>query len=121
MKLCDIEMLLENQNAVCELGIYAPQDGNYTLSVDEAPSNGILYLTYNGYAIWNLSYSPYSFELTKGSTEGYGLKLYVNAVATDIESIQGEGAQCRKIMIDNQIYIVMPNGTMYDITGKKVQ
>ena len=121
MKLCDIEMLLENQNAVCELGIYAPQDGNYTLSVDEAPSNGILYLTYNGYAIWNLSYSPYSFELTKGSTEGYGLKLYVNAVATDIESIQGEGEQCRKIMIDNQIYIVMPNGTMYDITGKKVQ
>ena len=121
MKLCDIEMLLENQNAVCELGIYAPQDGNYTLSVDEAPSNGILYLTYNGSAIWNLSYSPYSFELTKGSTEGYGLKLYVNAVATDIESIQGEGEQCRKIMIDNQIYIVMPNGTMYDITGKKVQ
>ena len=121
MKLCDIEMLLENQNAVCELGIYAPQDGNYTLSVDEAPSNGILYLTYNGYAIWNLSYSPYSFELTKGCTEGYGLKLYVNAVATDIESIQGEGEQCRKIMIDNQIYIVMPNGTMYDITGKKVQ
>lgn len=121
MKLCDVEMLLEYQNAECELGIYAPYEGNYTLSVDEAPSNGTLYLTYNGRAIWNLSYSPYTFSLTKGNTDGYGLKLYVDAVATGMEGVQGENGECKKVMIDQQIYIIMPNGALYDITGKKVQ
>ena len=121
LKLCDIEMQLKGSDAQTVLGFYAPQAGTYILSADEAPANTSLYLTYNGRVIWNLTYSPYTLDLTKGTTEGYGLKLYVNRIATDIDDVQGDQTQCTKVIIDNQIYIVMPNGAMYDVTGKKVQ
>ena len=120
-KLCDVEAGLANNNAEAPLSIYAPQTGTYILSADEAPANTSLYLTYNGRVIWNLSYNPYTLDLTKGTTEGYGLKLYVNRITTDIEEVQGDGAQCTKVLMDNKIYIIMPNGAMYDATGKKVQ
>lgn len=120
-KLCDVEAGLANNNAEAPLSIYAPQTGTYILSADEAPANTSLYLTYNGRVIWNLSYSPYTFDLTKGTTEGYGLKLYVNRIATDIDDVQGDQTQCTKVLMDNKIYIIMPNGAMYDATGKKVQ
>lgn len=120
-KLCDVEAGLANNNAEAPLSIYAPQTGTYILSADEAPANTSLYLTYNGRVIWNLSYSPYTLDLTKGTTEGYGLKLYVNRITTDIDDVQGDGAQCTKVLMDNKIYIIMPNGAMYDATGKKVQ
>ena len=120
-KLCDVEAGLANNNAEAPLSIYAPQTGTYILSADEAPANTSLYLTYNGRVIWNLSYTPYTLDLTKGTTEGYGIKLYVNRITTDIEEVQGDGAQCTKVLMDNKIYIIMPNGAMYDATGKKVQ
>ncbi len=120
-KLCDVEAGLANNNAEAPLSIYAPQTGTYILSADEAPANTSLYLTYNGRVIWNLSYSPYTLDLTKGTTEGYGLKLYVNRIATDIDDVQDDSAQCTKVLMDNKIYIIMPNGAMYDATGKKVQ
>ncbi len=62
-KLCDVEAGLANNNAEAPLSIYAPQTGTYILSADEAPANTSLYLTYNGRAIWNLSYSPYNLAL----------------------------------------------------------
>ena len=120
-KLCDVEAGLANNNAEAPLSIYAPQTGTYILSADEAPANTSLYLTYNDRVIWNLSYTPYTLDLTKGTTEGYGLKLYVNRITTDIDDVQGDQTQCTKVILDNQIYIVMPNGAMYDVTGKKVQ
>ena len=122
LKLCDIEMTLNNSTANCALNLYAPKAGQYTISVESAPEDAMLYLTYNGRAIWNLSYSPYVFDLTKGTTEGYGLKMYVQQVTTDIENgelLNGENG-VRKVLIDDVIYIVTPEGKMYDITGKSV-
>ena len=119
LKLCDVEMPLVNNSANCEINLYAPQAGSYTLDVERAPENTMLYLTYNGRAIWNLTYSPYVFDLTKGTTEGYGLKMYVMQVATDIEqSGFSDQNSVRKVLIDDVIYIVTPEGKMYDITGK---
>ena len=121
LKLCDIEMPLVNSSANCEMGLYAPNAGSYTLDVERAPENSMLYLTYNGRAIWNLTYSPYVFDLTKGTTEGYGLKMYVMQVATDVETVSGERLEVsgnRKVLIDDVIYIVTPEGKMYDVTGK---
>ena len=117
LKLCDIEVQLMGSSATCELGLYAPKAGSYTLDVERAPENTMLYLTYNGRAIWNLTYSPYVFDLTKGTTEGYGLKMYVMQVATDLEE-SGFSDQNRKVLIDDVIYIVTPEGKMYDVTGK---
>jgi hypothetical protein len=121
-KLCVREEVMRNNSANYSLNLYAPQDGEYNLNVENIPYGTELYLTYNGYAIWNLTYSPYTFDLSKGNTEGYGLKLLVNKVATGIED--GDGGEqngVRKVLIDNTIYIVMPDGTLYDINGKKVQ
>ena len=119
LKLCDVEMPLVNNSANCEINLFAPAAGNYELNVEEAPENTMLYLTYNGRAIWNLTYSPYVFDLTKGTTEGYGLKMYVMQVATDIEqSGFSDQNSVRKVLIDDVIYIVTPEGKMYDITGK---
>ena len=119
--LCDIETKLDGNDASAPLMFFAPKAETYKLQVERAPANTSLYLTYNGRVIWNLSYSPYTLDLTKGTTEGYGLKLYVNRIATDIDDVQGDNVQCTKVIMDNQIYIVMPNGAMYDATGKKVQ
>ena len=122
LKLCDVEMPLSNSTATCALNLFAPNAGQYMLSVEEAPENTMLYLTYNGRAIWNLTYSPYALDLTKGTTEGYGLKMYVQQVTTDIENgelLNGENG-VRKVLIDDVIYIVTPEGKMYDITGKSV-
>jgi len=120
-KLSVHEAVLSSNSATCPLGIYVPQTGSYTLDVERAPENSMLYLTYNGRAIWNLTYSPYVFDLTKGTTEGYGLKMYVMQVATDVETVSGERLEVsgnRKVLIDDVIYIVTPEGKMYDVTGK---
>ena len=118
-KLSVHEAVLSSNSATCPLGIFVPQAGSYTLDVERAPENTMLYLTYNGRAIWNLTYSPYVFDLTKGTTEGYGLKMYVMQVATDLEeSGFSDQNSVRKVLIDDVIYIVTPEGKMYDITGK---
>lgn len=120
MKLCDIDMPLTNNNAQCELGLFAPQAKEYTLSVETAPEDAVLYLTYNGRAIWNLTNCPYIFDLTKGTTEGYGLRIYaVPQVTTDLEQSEfSDPSSVRKVLIDDVIYIITPEGKMYDITGK---
>ena len=126
LQLCDIEMPLINNNAICDLGLNAPKEGAYILEIQRAPEDAMLYLTYEGRAIWNLSYSPYVFDLTKGMTEGYGLKLYANPapqITTGIENdevLDGENG-VRKVIIDNTMYIITSDGAMYDVTGKSVK
>ena len=106
------------------MNIYAPKAGTYTLDIERAPEDATLYLTYNGYLIWNLTASPYELELEKGTTSSYGLRI-VNAplVTTDVEngeSLNGENG-VRKVLIDNVIYLITPEGKMYDIVGKGVK
>jgi hypothetical protein len=125
LKLCDIEMPIVNMSARCELNLYAPQAGSYQFNVESAPEDAVLYLTHNGKIIWNLSMSSYTFDLSQGTTEGYGLRLVANApqVATGLEEdgwMDNENGM-RKIFIDNQVYIVTPEGAMYDMTGKYIK
>jgi hypothetical protein len=126
MLLCDEEMPLTNDKAKCELGIFAPQEASYTLSVEKAPKDAMLYLTYNGRPVWNLTYAPYTFDLTQGTTEGYGLQISVKdapQVTTGVDNGQWtmDNGQCTKVIIDNKMYIIAPNGAMYDATGKFVK
>ena len=120
--LCDIEAALVNNKANCALGLYAPKAGSYWLAIDKAPEDASLYLTYNGRIIWNLSVSPYMFDLSKGSTVGYGLKLHVHEVATDIEQTDdSQEAGVRKVLIGDQFYIITSEGAMYDLMGKSIK
>ncbi len=121
--LCDIEMPLEGNKASTPLNLYAPQAGTYEIAVEKSPEDASLYLTKNGRVVWNLSMSPYEFDLTKGTTEGYGLRIVADRqTTTDVENsaFSNQNSDVRKVLIDDQIYIVTPDGKMYDIVGKSV-
>ena len=124
LQLCDIEMPLINEEANCTIGLFAPKTGAYTLEIARAPKDGALYLTYNDNIIWDLTMSAYELVLSKGTTDGYGLRL-VNKrapqVTTGTDEINGGEMRVRKVIIDNIIYMVTPEGAIYDINGKKVQ
>ena len=123
LKLCDIEMPLTEGNAQTVLGFYAPQTGTYILEANEAPEDVHLYLTYNGSVIWDLTASPYSLDLPKGMTEGYGLQMEADKapqITTGVENTSAED-QARKVIIDNTMYIITKEGAIFNATGKKVQ
>jgi len=124
LQLCDIDMLLNNGNANCMLGMFASKEGKYTLSIKRAPEDAELYLTYNDNIIWNLTENPYVFDLTKGTTNGYGLCVKARApqVATGVEQSEfNDQSSVRKVIIDNTLYIITPEGKMYDIVGKSAK
>jgi len=120
--LCAVNATLSNNKASTPLAIYAPKTASYRLDIDEAPEDATLYLTYNERVIWNLSIAPYVFDLTQGMTEGYGLRMVkAPKVETGFENADVEGQSVRKVMIDNIIYLVTPDGKMYDIVGKGIK
>ena len=123
-KLCDVETTLLNDNATTPLTFFTPQAGEYIMNVDEKPEDASLYLTYNNQVIWDLTEGAYRLELEKGTTEGYGLSLQVRRapqITTDVENANAEGKNIRKVLIDNTIYIVTPEGEIYDIMGKNIK
>ena len=121
--LCDIETRMVNYKASSDLYFFAPQATTFELTAEEMPENATLYLTKNGKAIWNLSMSPYELNLEQGTTEGYGLRIVASQqTTTDIENggLLNDANGVRKVLIDNVIYIVTPEGEMYDLMGKSV-
>jgi hypothetical protein len=47
----------------------------------------------------------------------------LHGIVTDLQSTQAENntTQIRKILEDGKLYILLPDGTRYDATGKKVE
>ena len=123
MGLCSNEMPLVDNIAQCALGLYAPQARTYTIAVEEAPQDANLYLTYNDQVIWDLTLGAYTIDLAKGKTTGYGLRIEARApqIATGVENAAVDTKSARKVMINNTLYVVTPEGEMYDITGKFVK
>ena len=123
LTLCDIEMPFVSEQASCALGLFAPKAGSYELMIERAPEDADLYLTYNDQVIWDLTASPYVFDLEKGTTEGYGLRIMARApqITTGVDETNAEGKSVRKVVINDKIYIITPEGKMYDIVGKSVK
>lgn len=123
MGLCSNEMPLVDNIAQCALGLYAPQARTYTIAVEEAPQDANLYLTYNDQVIWDLTLGAYTIDLAKGKTTGYGLRIEARSpqIATGVENAAVDSKSARKVMINNTLYVVTPEGEMYDITGKFVK
>ena len=123
-RLCDIELPLANDAARCDLHLFAPQAKKYSLAVEKAPQDVVLYLTYNDRPIWNLTMSSYEFDLEQGTTEGYGLQLYVRQspeVATGVDGVQDAEIGVQKVLINDKIYLITPEGAIFSVTGKKIQ
>lgn len=123
LRLCDAEMPLIYSEADCAIDLFAPKQATYILEVEQAPEDAELYLTYNGKVIWNLTASPSSIVLTQGTKEGYGLRIKSNKASTPqgIEDTNVENNTMRKVLIDNTMYVITPQGAMYNVTGKFVR
>ncbi len=124
-RLCINTAAPSNNRADYPLGISVPQNGYYVISLDELQDENVtLYLTYNGRAIWNLNYGAYEVELQRGTNTSYGLRAVVYKtpqVTTGVEETTIEnGEAIRKVMVDDQVYIIR-NGEMYSITGQKAK
>ena len=121
MKLSMVNAPLANDKAVYSLTLYAPEAGEYTISVPET-ENADIYLTKNGSVMWNLTLGACTLDMNKGNNEGYGLIIRAKApnAATGIDNVQGDDVQCAKVIIDNNVYILR-NGQMFDVTGKSVK
>ena len=125
LRLCDIEMPLINDMSQCPLSFFAPNAQTYEIAVVQAPEDATLYLTYNGRVIWSLTASPYTIDLEKGMTEGYGLRIVARrnapSVATGMDELNVDQDGNRKVLIDNMLYVITPEGAMYSVTGEKVK
>ena len=121
-KLCMVNAPMVDDKASYALSLYAPADGTYRIETPTENENADLYLTKDGRVMWNLSMSACEVELSKGTTESYGLLLVRKApgVATGMENVQSDNVQCTKVIIDNQVFILR-GGQMYDVTGKAVK
>lgn len=113
-----------NNSATYPLGIFVPQAGEYTITIgNQGDEESMLYLTYNGRAIWNLSYGEYTGSFEQGTTNLYGLRIVYTSAdkPTDIDEATIEnGEAVRKVIIDDKVYIIR-NGEIYSITGQKAQ
>ena len=120
-RLCDAEVTLYNNEAQAPLSLFTPNAGQFLLSVEAAPKDATLYLTKNGNIIWNLSDAPYLFDLSKGTTEEYGLRMSANRAPQSINEADGNAKSVRKVLINDQMYIITSDGAMYGVIGKKIQ
>lgn len=120
-KLSVQDATLMGDQAYYELSIYAPKAGSYELSLPKVSANAVIYLTQNGYPIWNLNETPYVIECYKGTTNEYGLllRLQEGGSPTDMQTMR-DSEKVQKIMKDQRIYI-NANSQLYDLMGQKVK
>ena len=121
-QLCKNTIELLGEQAEYPLSLFAPAAGEYVLSASQERGESVLYLTRNGQPVWNLSYGEYVLNLEKGTTTEYGLRLIAKApqITTGIGNVQGEDAQCTKVLRDGVIYILRGE-KVYTIDGQLVK
>lgn len=123
-KLCVNTVAPVNDKANYPLSVYAPADGNYSIYLNNQPSDDItLYLTYDGRAIWNLSSGEYVATLNKGTDTHYGLRIVRKTpeAATGIEETTIlNGDAVRKVIVDDKIFVIRGNN-VYSIDGQLIR
>ena len=126
-QLCLNTMTPVEGSADYPLSIFAPKDGDYTLSIKYGAvpdTQSDLYLTLDGKAIWNLSRNAYVISLEQGTTERYGLRLSAKAPqstqAIDEILVDSKDETAVKVLLNGQVFIIR-GGEVYTITGNKVK
>ncbi|MBR0195818.1 MAG: InlB B-repeat-containing protein [Paludibacteraceae bacterium] len=108
------------------LALFAPAAGEYTIAITGDPTlvnnDAMLYLTYDGKAVWNLNYAPYNLTMEGGTNTHYGLRIvYAPQVTTDIEQTAEENnLTVRKMIVEDKVYIIRGNN-VYSIDGQLVK
>ncbi|MBQ6763737.1 MAG: hypothetical protein IJP45_00965 [Paludibacteraceae bacterium] len=121
-QLCKNTLEMKGEQAEYPLSLFAPAAGEYVLSAAQERGDATLYLTRNDKPVWNLSYGEYVLNLEKGTTNAYGLRLIAKApqITTGIGNVQGDDAQCTKVLRDGVIYILRGE-KVYTIDGQLVK
>jgi len=122
-QLCVHTAFPMNNRADYPISLFVPTAGEYRLSAlsDEISEQAILYLTYDGRAIWNLNYAPYSLSLESGTNMHYGLRIiYAPQTTTDMENVQGDNLRGTKVLIDDHVFIIR-GGRLYSIDGQMIK
>ena len=123
-KMCVNTIAGFDNTADYPLSIFAPKKGEYDLFIDDQPNNEtMLYLTYDGEAIWNLSYGGYVANLTKGTNTHYGLRIVKKAPQMPTgfdEAVVDAQGKTRKVMINETVYIIRGD-QIYSADGQLVK
>ena len=113
--LCMVNAPMISNEATVALNLYAPAEGEYTLSVEEQ-AGATVYLLYNGNIVWNLSMGEYPIHLTQGNNAGYSLVVRRENAPTDVENIFGADEQTEKFIYNGNLYI-LHEGKVFDAVG----
>ena len=121
-KLSVHEAVWQGENALCPLGIYVPEEGEYTLTATQPEDGTQVYLTIDGMPVWNISETAYILSLGKGTMNNYGLMLLqASRMPTGVENVESkDDEKAQKIILNDHLYILR-DSRMYDATGKKVK
>ena len=114
-RLCMIDAPMANNEALVALNLYAPANGEYTLSV-QAQDNEKVYLLHEGTFVWDLSMSEYPITLNKGDNTGYSILVRRADAPTSVETIDGTNNQTEKLIHNGNLYI-LHNGKVFDAVG----
>lgn len=107
------------------INLYAPEAGEYTIANAFSPDDEYtVYLTREGQAIWNLSTTPYTLTLSKGTVKGYGIRLTKKApqIATGVDEavVDGKNTVATKVLINGQVFIIRGD-KVYSMDGQLVK
>ena len=114
-RLCMVNAPMTSNEATVALNLYAPAEGEYTLSVEEQAC-ATVYLLYNGNIVWNLSMGEYPIQLSQGDNAGYSLVVRRENAPTDVENILGADEQTEKFIYNGKLYI-LHEGKVFDAVG----
>ena len=122
-KLCKNTTSFINNKADYPIVISTPKAGEYDIFINDQPDDEtMLYLTYDGEAIWNLSYGGYIANLEKGTNTHYGLRIVrTPKITTGIEETSIlNGDAIRKVIVDDKVLIIRGE-KVYTIDGQMVK
>ena len=122
--LCAVYAPYNANEAIIPLQFFAPEQGEYTLSIDRNTEEDI-YLTRNGVIIWDMNMSDFNFTLEQGTDNSYALQVIrrTQNVATGAEQLSNDAQRgtdfVEKMIVNGQLFILR-DGNLYDAQGKKV-
>ncbi len=109
-------------SGIASVDLYASKnDGEFELV--EASLTGNTYImscnTDDKYCFATVAHDNVSWVEFKA--DGFECETSYIPVAQGIESVQSDKAQCKKVMIDGHLYIILPNGRIFNALGKEVK
>lgn len=120
-QLCKNTVAADNNMAEYPLTISAPKAGEYTIALEQIPTDGVLFLTENGSITWNLNIAPATLDLSKGTDTTYGLRLVRKSgdVVTGNNEVILNG-DVQKVIINDRLYILR-DGKVYSAHGHVIK